>query len=193
MAQIYQTISYVAFALAGVSLLLAIVFWLRFHIWNVIGDLSGRNAKKTIEQMRKENEKNAVHRRSGSYYGKRDSGQTTDTSGRKKKSRTQGQTDTGTEPTDDNKTVLLPDVTELMGGETELIGRETEPIGGETGLLGQGTEHMGGGTELLGQGTELMDGETESSKEETMLLSEAGKGFRLKQNIMCIHTQEIME
>lgn len=56
MAQIYQTISIVAFSLGVVCLVLAIFFWLKFDIWKIIGDLSGRTAKKSIEKMRSANE-----------------------------------------------------------------------------------------------------------------------------------------
>lgn len=56
MAQIYQTISIVTFSLAAVSLILAVVLWFKFDIWKIIGDLSGRTAKKSIEHMRSANE-----------------------------------------------------------------------------------------------------------------------------------------
>lgn len=57
MAQIYRMVSIAAFSLAGVSLVLAVIFWVKFRIWKVISDLSGRTAKKSIEQMRAANEK----------------------------------------------------------------------------------------------------------------------------------------
>lgn len=56
MAQIYQIISITAFSLAAVCLVLAVFFWFKFDIWKIIGDLSGRTAKKSIEQMRTANE-----------------------------------------------------------------------------------------------------------------------------------------
>ncbi len=49
---IVSTASYVAAVLFGV---LALVFWFLFKIPSVIGDLSGRNAKKSIEKMRVNN------------------------------------------------------------------------------------------------------------------------------------------
>ena len=51
MAQIYRIVSIAAFSLAGVSLVLAVIFWVKFRIWKVISDLSGRTARKSIEQM----------------------------------------------------------------------------------------------------------------------------------------------
>lgn len=57
MAETLSILSIVAFSLAGVSLALAIFFWFFFKIPSVIGDLSGRNARKSIAKMRAENEK----------------------------------------------------------------------------------------------------------------------------------------
>lgn len=57
MAETLSTLSIVAFAVAGVSLVLAIVLFIYFKIPTVIGDLSGRNAKKSIARMRSSNEK----------------------------------------------------------------------------------------------------------------------------------------
>lgn len=59
MAEILATISVISFILAGAFAMLAIALWLLFQIPTVVGDLSGRNAKKTIERMRRDNEKNA--------------------------------------------------------------------------------------------------------------------------------------
>lgn len=57
MAEIYTIISIAAFSLAGVFFLLSCIFWFKFGIMKIIGDLSGRTAKKSIEQMRAQNEK----------------------------------------------------------------------------------------------------------------------------------------
>lgn len=55
MAQTLQTLSIISFAVAGVCLVLAIFFWVFFKIPSVIGDLSGRTARKSIEKMRQAN------------------------------------------------------------------------------------------------------------------------------------------
>lgn len=57
MAQTLQTLSIISFAVAGVCLVLAIFFWFFFKIPSVIGDLSGRTARKSIAKMRAANEK----------------------------------------------------------------------------------------------------------------------------------------
>jgi len=57
MASLLSTLSVVSFILSGLFALLAVVFGFVFKIMAVIGDLSGRTAKKTVERMRLENER----------------------------------------------------------------------------------------------------------------------------------------
>lgn len=57
MAEILSIVSIVAFVIAGISMGLAVFFWFFFRIPSVIGDLSGRTARKSIARMRENNEK----------------------------------------------------------------------------------------------------------------------------------------
>lgn len=57
MAETLQLLSVISFAIAGLSLVLTVFFWFFFKIPIVIGDLSGRTAKKSIEKMRAANER----------------------------------------------------------------------------------------------------------------------------------------
>lgn len=57
MAEILSIISLVSFIVSGVCFVLAIFFWIKFGIPTVIGDLSGRTARKSIAKMRERNEK----------------------------------------------------------------------------------------------------------------------------------------
>lgn len=57
MADTLSLLSVIAFVIAGVSLAVAIFLWFFFHISSVIGDLSGRTARKSIEKMRAANER----------------------------------------------------------------------------------------------------------------------------------------
>lgn len=50
-------VSIIFFIIAGVSLLVAIYSFVRFNIPQIIGELSGRTAKKSIAQMRNKNVK----------------------------------------------------------------------------------------------------------------------------------------
>lgn len=66
MAETLSLISTIAFAAAAVCLVVTGILFIRFKIPSVIGDLSGRNARRSIEQMREMNEKSGskAHRSS---------------------------------------------------------------------------------------------------------------------------------
>lgn len=57
MVETLSTLSVTSYILAGVFLVTAIVLWFVLKIPRVIGDLSGRNARKSIAEMRNGNEK----------------------------------------------------------------------------------------------------------------------------------------
>lgn len=59
-AEILSLISVISFVFCGIAFVLAVFFWFFFKIPSVIGDLSGRTARKSIEKMRAGNEKAAV-------------------------------------------------------------------------------------------------------------------------------------
>lgn len=60
MDEILSTISTISFVLSGVCLVFAILFFVKFKIPVVIGDLSGKTAKKSIARMRENNEKSGA-------------------------------------------------------------------------------------------------------------------------------------
>ncbi len=57
MADILHIVSVISFVAAGVFAALAVALWFVFKIPSVMGDLSGRAARKSIERMRQHNEK----------------------------------------------------------------------------------------------------------------------------------------
>lgn len=59
-AEILSLISVISFVICGIAFVLAVFFWFFFKIPAVIGDLSGRTARKSIEKMRSGNEKAAA-------------------------------------------------------------------------------------------------------------------------------------
>ena len=67
-AEILSLISVVSFVLCGIAFVLAVFFWFFFKIPAVIGDLSGRTARKSIEKMRAGNEKAAQGYRPKTAY-----------------------------------------------------------------------------------------------------------------------------
>lgn len=60
MAEIFNIVSIVSYILAIVFLIISVFLWIKFKILGVIGDLSGRTAKKSITKMREMNEKNGA-------------------------------------------------------------------------------------------------------------------------------------
>lgn len=56
MADTLYLFSIIAFVLAGIMLIVSIVLFVGFRIPKVIGDLSGKTARRTIAGMRKKNE-----------------------------------------------------------------------------------------------------------------------------------------
>lgn len=62
--ELLQTLSLVVLIVAGVFLILAIALFFLLDVPQIIGDLTGRNAKKAIEQIRQQNERdgNKAHR-----------------------------------------------------------------------------------------------------------------------------------
>lgn len=57
MADILHTLSIVSYILSVLFGVMAVALWFIFKVPNVIGDLSGRNAKKSIARMRQNNER----------------------------------------------------------------------------------------------------------------------------------------
>lgn len=54
-ADTYQVISIIAFSLAAVSFILAVILFIKFNIPGLISDLSGRTALKQIQEIRRQN------------------------------------------------------------------------------------------------------------------------------------------
>ncbi len=55
MAEILAILSVISFLLAGAFGTAAIALWLRFDIPEIIGDLSGRAARRSVRRIREEN------------------------------------------------------------------------------------------------------------------------------------------
>lgn len=168
MAQTYNLISIVAFSLAGVGLIVSVILWFKFGIWGIIGDLSGRTAKKSIEQMRAENEKSGIK-------GYRPSPIALERGGITEAVELIQSSNTATEKLDpeENATEVLADGTEVLIDGTEVLANETDVLE-ETGLLNE--------TTLLSEADDTNGG--------TELLSEDFAAFRMIQDIILVHTNE---
>lgn len=206
MTQIYNIVSIVAFTLAGVFFLVSIFLWFKFGIWEIIGDLSGRNAKKSIQQMRRENDKtgakmyhpNGFGGKSGNTEISVHMNSTKNTTSDLAVSKTKGLTGKmkKTDSLVSNETeVLQENETELLQeSATELL------VENETALLGENeTELLSNETVMLENETALLQPEMEEAQMETSLLGEVtgelprwGNPVQLTllQNIVFIHTDE---
>lgn len=178
MAEILSMISIIAFVLAAIFLILAVFLWFYFRIPRVIGDLSGRTARKSIERMRAHNERsgNKAYRPSATNAKR---GRLTDTMPNSRKLNS------------DN-----------LRKSDELDPRKPQPIGAEpaeTGILqtNKAELHDPDQTEQLETATALLVPE---ENETALLLDPAtppmlhGKyvALQMLDQVMLIHTQEVI-
>ncbi len=142
LAETLSVISLVSFIVSGVCIILAIFFWIKFKIPLVIGDLSGRTAKKSIEKMREFNDKSGVKVYKPSEINV-NRGKLTDSIPNSKG------ISTDRKSTELNKTNITPETGILWDNKSKkTIIEETQMLvdENETGLLVDGNE-----TELLEQ------------------------------------------
>lgn len=166
MAQTLQTLSIISFAVSGVCLVLAIFFWFFFKIPRVIGDLSGRTARKSIAMIRATNEKTGVKSYKESKTNA-ERGKLTDTmpgSDKLKKKKTvsdEGKPETG---------LLADNMAERIDSEaTDILEPET------TGLL------------IDDNATAPLDSPAHKPIERT-----GGKKLVMIEEVMLIHTDEVI-
>lgn len=60
MTQAYSMVAIIAFSLAGLGLGATVFIWFKYKILDIINDLSGKTARKSIAQLRMDNEKSGV-------------------------------------------------------------------------------------------------------------------------------------
>lgn len=56
MAETLSMLSIISFIIAGIAFVAVVFLWILFKIPRIIGDLSGRNARKTVAKVRSSNE-----------------------------------------------------------------------------------------------------------------------------------------
>lgn len=170
MASIFKTVSIVFFALAAVCLALGIITFIVFKIPNVIGDLSGRNARKSIEQMRETNEK-----------------------GGKKSHRPHpvaSDRGTLTEPIKQNSSKLRKQKQVIPKPQTvshvDTKGSSATDVLDDPNAT-QKLDFNETGTEILAEGTQVL-----SNEQMQAALNQTAVGFKMIQDIVLIHTDEVI-
>ncbi len=175
MAETLQTLSIISFAVAGVCLALTIFFGFFFKIPTVIGDLSGRTAKKSIAKMRATNERTGIKQFKGS-----------------KTNAERGKL-TGTMP-DLDKLDKKQEISVSDRPETDLLAEnQADQLTTEaTGLL----ENDATG-KLEDEATGLLANENATASLDTSIQSKiehkSGKQLTMLEEIILIHTDEVIE
>lgn len=171
MASVLKIVSIVLFSLAAVCLVFAVFAFITFKIPNVIGDLTGRNARKSIEKMRDANEKGGKK----SYRPHpvaSDRGTLTEPIKQSKKESKKLSKTAKTEPKRKESQTFDG------SGATDVL----EDINATTKL-----DYNADGTEILSAGTEVLSEETMQTA-----LNENTVKIKMIQNIILIHTEEVI-
>lgn len=164
MANIFKISTIVLFVLAGVCLAFAIFAFITFKIPNVIGDLTGRNARKSIEQMRESNEKG----------GKKTYRPHPVASAR----------GTLTEPIKQNSSKLKKQ--KQAAPKPDTIGNSATDVLDEPNAT-QKLDYNETGTEILAEGTQVL-----SNEQMQTALNQTVVGFKMIQDIVLVHTDEVI-
>ena len=135
MAELLVKISYIAFAGAVVCLILAVILFIKFKIPTVIGDLSGKNAKKAIQQMRETNSQKGNPAFKPGKKNERHKKLTEELTFKKKENVTETMA-ASQESSSDETELLVSEETAILGNVTESLENETEI------LTQQKTVHM---------------------------------------------------
>lgn len=173
-------VSIIFFVIAGVSFFVAVYSFIRFNIPQVIGELSGRTARKSVAQMRDNNSQtgNKSHRPTkvaqerGTLTDKIDPKSTN--TNKEKKSDEIKSFDEGTVVLNSSNNSSTNDATELLSNETELFNNETE-------LLNDNS------TEPLDEGTVLLTEKDKVNQEPKNI-----NGFTMIQDIVLVYTNEFI-
>lgn len=171
-------VSIIFFVIAGVSFFIAVYSFIRFNIPQVIGELSGRTARKAVAQIRDKNLKTGdkshrptkVAQERGTLTDKID----TKATNKEKKSDEIKSFDEGTVVLNSSNNSSTNDATELLSNETELFNNETE-------LLNDNS------TEPLDEGTVLLTEKDKVNQEPKNI-----NGFTMIQDIVLVHTNEFI-
>jgi len=178
-----QTISVVAFGLAGVFAIAALVLWFRLNVKGIIDDLSGKKAERQIRELREQNIQNQMEDKKGRVVYDTPSERTTTKLGFGKKKESTSQL---TAPLQKKRPEPMPvqeEATALLQSEEATTLLDTEE--GTTVLEAEA------GTTVLEQeeGTTVLEAEegtTVLASNEIILQN----GYRLVLNEVVVHTKE---
>lgn len=172
-AELLRTLSVVAFSIAAGALVVAVILWFTLNIRNVIGFLSGRNAKRATENLLGEASK-TIYKRPNVNLAKKEFANQKETPKKKKP----------------EKKKAVPEVAPT----TALDGKNT--VAPTTLLASEPTTPLYEGTMLLDdletvEGTALLD-DSDDVAGTTLLTPEETKhsNFVITESILMVHTDE---
>lgn len=185
-----QTISIVAFVLAGIFAVVALILWFTLNVRGIIDDLSGKKAERQIRELREQNVQSQMADRKNRVVYTNPTEKTTSKLGfGKKKEMTSPLTaplpkrEASSAYRDMEQTALLQEEgTALLEDENGTVVLEMEE--GTTVLEKEGTTVLG-----MEEGTTVLGGEegtTVLAQEVSMLQN----GYRLVLNEIVVHTKE---
>lgn len=179
LASTLNVVSIVLFALAGACLTLAIFSFIKFKIPRIIGDLTGRNARKSIEEMRAENEKSG-RKSYRPHPVASDRGTLTEPikqhSGKLKKPKSQKLKKEQTAATQSAPTA--PQHSGIGSGATDVL----DDVNATVKL-----DYDENGTEVLSEGTQVL-----SNEQLQQAVNQTSVKFKMIQDIVLVHTEEII-
>ena len=161
--ELLNTLSIVAYVCAGVMLLISVALFFLLDVPKLYGEISGRTAKKAIEEIKRQSEGSGVKREGIDVRVERR--RYTDkitSSGRLERAQTEMTLTAQTEkfatnvlqPQGAETTVLQPDAAETTvlesANETTVLGGETTVLSSETTVLSSNTTAFVGETTVLG-------------------------------------------
>lgn len=161
---IMQTISIVAFVLAGILAAVALILWFRLNVHGIIDDLSGKKAERQIRELREQNVQTQMADRKGRVIYDSPSERTTGKLASRKKK----------EPTSQLTVPLSKKTTESVYSK-----EETALLQGDDAAV---LPDMEEGTTVLGD----EEGKTVPAQDATVLQN----GYRLVLNEIVVHTKE---
>lgn len=204
MAETLTLVSVIVFVISGLSFALAIFFWFFFKIPSVIGDLTGKTARKNIAKIRAENEKKSskAPKDNRLNFVKRKS----DT-GNLAKNTTSSLT---TEISDTIPETGLLETNKdscLSAENTALLFENQEKVDNdETAVIVESNVYLSNETTLLSDAEGVDSDKPETYAEETGLLIESihssqviknrkpsSKQLVLLETVMYVHTDEVIE
>lgn len=169
-------IAIVLFVLAAVLFGMAVILWFKFKILDVINDLSGRSAQKSIAQMREANEKTGLKSFRPSPSAKA-RGTITDVIA------------TNTAKIGRNKGKKVSQPHPAAKAVNAGIGQEqTQPL--NSSVIQEGKTEVlqyAGGTQVLDEGTTVL-----SEEKISQALNVNAVPVKMLQDIVFVHTQEVI-